>query len=64
VISGGDGHEEFRQLVSSPISTYPTSFAAMVTSLMGDSGGDPSGREDSTNHLLIWKIHNHARPKE
>lgn len=54
VISGGDGYEEFRPVVSL-LNNNSNSFASMVTSFMGDSSIDISGREDSTNHLLIWK---------
>lgn len=54
VISGGDGYEEFR---SAPayVGTTGSTFSSMVAAAVGESG-DLSGREDSTNHLLIWKI--------
>ncbi|ODN06583.1 Rho guanine nucleotide exchange factor 17 [Orchesella cincta] len=55
VISGGDGYEEFRA-VPSFLSNSGASFSSMVTGFISDSSGDLSGREDSTNHLLIWKI--------
>ncbi|CAG7727349.1 unnamed protein product [Allacma fusca] len=58
VISGGDGYEEFRPLPAMfHVSNNNTSsFGSMMSSLMGESSVDISGREDSTNHLLIWKI--------
>jgi len=64
VISGGDGYEEFRPPTlmitssgggSGSSSGLNASSSAMSSSVIGD-GSDLSGREDSTNHLLIWKI--------
>lgn len=55
MISGGDGYEEFRSVPSFMGNTV-SSFSSMVTGLIGENSGDLSGREDSTNHLLIWKI--------
>ena len=58
IISGGDGYEEFRPLTPlfQPSSNNSSSFGSMMSSLMGESSVDISGREDSTNHLLIWRI--------
>lgn len=55
VISGGDGYEEFRAVPIYPGSSG-ASFSSTAPGCVGDSAGDLSGREDSTNHLLIWKI--------
>ncbi len=42
VISGGDGYEDF---------SCNSSNAGV-----GLSNGDAVGREDSTNHLLLWQV--------
>lgn len=55
VISGGDGYEEFRQVNPILNNNNPT-LSSVVSSLIGDSSVDLSGREDSTNHLLIWRV--------
>ncbi|CAL8078416.1 unnamed protein product [Orchesella dallaii] len=55
VIGIGDGYEEFRA-VPSFLSNSGASFSSMVSGFISDSSGDLSGREDSTNYLLIWKI--------